>query len=287
MSIFDPSPQQHAIFTSIASPTGGSIAIEAVAGSGKTTTIVHGLSHIPQDGFIPPAMLFLAFNKMIAETLKARCPKGVSCSTFHSLGLSALRPALPCDFNFKTGIDGRKVSKLVWNTGAEKDDVPHLIKLVDLCKQTPQAPHDLEDSFFQDLISRFDIDLSSDASGIRTARAVLAASTKNLNSIDFSDMLYLPVILDLPFTLQDWIFVDEAQDTNDIQVEILSRLSGPRTRHVIVGDPRQAIYGFRGSNSDAMHKIARRFNCTSFPLSVSYRCPKAVVREALKYLTKP
>jgi superfamily I DNA/RNA helicase len=49
---------------------------------------------------------------------------------------------------------------------------------------------------------------------------------------------------------------------------------------VAVGDPRQAIYGFRGADSDSLNNIAKTFNCVNLPLSISYRCPKAVVREA-------
>jgi superfamily I DNA/RNA helicase len=97
-------------------------------------------------------------------------------------------------------------------------------------------------------------------------------------------MLYMPVMLGVSFDHYNYIFVDEAQDTNDIQLDILDRLRAPKSRFVAVGDPHQAIYGFRGANADSMSRIARRFSCDTYPLSVSYRCPKAVVREAQKFL---
>jgi superfamily I DNA/RNA helicase len=97
-------------------------------------------------------------------------------------------------------------------------------------------------------------------------------------------MLYMPVMYGIAFNHYNYIFVDEAQDTNDIQLEILSRLCAPRCRIVAVGDPHQAIYGFRGANADSMTRITERFSCKTFPLSVSYRCPKAVVKEAQRYL---
>jgi superfamily I DNA/RNA helicase len=63
----------------------------------------------------------------------------------------------------------------------------------------------------------------------------------------------------------------------------LERSLGHSSRFVAVGDPHQAIYGFRGANSDALDKIVARFACRTLPLSVSYRCSKAVVAEAQKF----
>lgn len=285
MTPFTPSPEQSLIFSST-----GNIIVEAVAGSGKTTTIVEFLLRLPKtNGLIPPAILFLAFNKQIAETLKLRCPSGVNCSTFHSLGLRALKNSKIVPSNVK--IDGRKVSKLVWDR-MERDnpDVRDVIKLVGLAKgSVDEQPNYLE------LCARHDIDISDKSLSI--ANEVFWKSSANKDVIDFDDMLWMSVFFDARFDLQDFVFVDEAQDTNDIQVEILSRLQKPSkfldgkafdessTRFIIVGDPRQAIYGFRGANSDSMTRLQHRFSCVSYPLSVSYRCPKAVVNEARKYLT--
>jgi DNA helicase II / ATP-dependent DNA helicase PcrA len=54
---------------------------------------------------------------------------------------------------------------------------------------------------------------------------------------------------------------------------------------VAVGDPRQAIYGFRGADSNALKNIKKEFNAIELPLSISYRCPKSVVREAQNYVS--
>ena len=70
------SPLQTAIFNLIEDPNGGNAIIEAVAGSGKTTTIVEGVKRARG------TTIFLAFNKSIAEELKSR---GVNARTFHSL----------------------------------------------------------------------------------------------------------------------------------------------------------------------------------------------------------
>lgn len=75
------SPLQTAIFNLIEDPNGGNAIIEAVAGSGKTTTIVEGVKRARG------TTIFLAFNKSIAEELKSR---GVNARTFHSLTYGAV-----------------------------------------------------------------------------------------------------------------------------------------------------------------------------------------------------
>jgi superfamily I DNA/RNA helicase len=59
----------------------------------------------------------------------------------------------------------------------------------------------------------------------------------------------------------------------------------PYGRLIAVGDPSQAIYGFRGADATAMTDMQREFNMTVLPLSVSYRCSQSVVKEAQKYET--
>jgi superfamily I DNA/RNA helicase len=58
---------------------------------------------------------------------------------------------------------------------------------------------------------------------------------------------------------------------------LLRRMASPATRIIAVGDPAQAIYGFRGADSSAMDNIRDEFVCQTFPLSISYRCPRKVV----------
>jgi DNA helicase-2/ATP-dependent DNA helicase PcrA len=292
--MFNPSPQQSAIFDSIRlGSSGPSLIVDAKAGSGKTTTIVEGLKHIPTDGILKPATTFLAFNKSIAETLKSRCPSWVQCSTFNALGFRALKNSgiIPKD-NWKI-VDSGKCRKLVWNACDRNDpDTNQIIKLVSLAKSVPVASPSYEQ--LQQQIIHHNLDIENVERAIQVVQAVIKRSNEDLDTIDFDDQLYLAVIMDARFDKQDWVFVDEAQDTNDIQLEILSRMmkttppSHPvfdvLSRLIAVGDPHQAIYGFRGANSDSMQRIAKRFKCETLPLSVSYRCSKAVVTEAQKYL---
>lgn len=81
----NPSPYQQAIFDEIENGT-GSIIVEAVAGSGKTTTIVEATYHMPVDA----SVRFVAFNKSIADELRERLPQHVEASTFHSMCFRAI-----------------------------------------------------------------------------------------------------------------------------------------------------------------------------------------------------
>lgn len=289
---FNPSPQQIAIGDFIHTPHGPNLIIEAVAGSGKTTTIVWATSLIPArlpGQLLNQNIVFLAFNKAIAETLQGRCPKHVQCSTFHSLGFRALKQVL----DSKVKVESRKCSKILYSLTDRNDpDFQAILRLVGLfkavglgCDFCDEAPSIIAD--------RFNIAFVNPSS-IGLAEKVLSRSNHQTNEIDFDDMLYLPLLLNAPFQTRDWIFIDEAQDTNEVQVEILDRLCKKRvawegatisgTRLVAVGDPLQSIYGFRGANSSAMDRIAARFSCTPLPLSVSYRCPQAIVEEVRRRL---
>lgn len=101
--------------------------------------------------------------------------------------------------------------------------------------------------------------------------------------IDFNDQLWLVERFGLKLETQDYILVDEAQDTNVLQRAILRRLMGPSSRLIAVGDDCQAIYGFRGASSDALQQIVDDFAATILPLSISYRCSAAVVLLAQQY----
>ena len=89
---------------------------------------------------------------------------------------------------------------------------------------------------------------------------------------NFDDLLYLAVKDGISLPKFDFIFVDEAQDTNAIQRALLRKIMKKTSRVVVVGDPAQAIYGFRGADSESMNLIAEEFDCKRLPLSISCRC---------------
>jgi superfamily I DNA/RNA helicase len=111
----------------------------------------------------------------------------------------------------------------------------------------------------------------------------------DVSVVDFDDMIWLPVVLGMPVEHYDTVFVDEAQDFNEVQRQlILKACNGGRM--IVVGDPKQAIYGFRGADSASMdifrtelEKSSR--NVDKYTLSITWRCPTSVVDEAKRFFT--
>lgn len=114
------------------------------------------------------------------------------------------------------------------------------------------------------------------------ARAALEESNAQVDIIDFDDMIYLPVLYDCSFFKNDLIYIDESQDLNPIRIAMIEKAAGDWSQVVFVGDRNQSIYGFTGADVEAMDSIIKKFDCVELPLSVCWRCSKAVIREAQK-----
>lgn len=290
--MFKPSPYQVAVFDAIEScdPADRHLMVKAVAGSGKTTTIVNALERTQGD------VLMLAFNKSIATELGKRVPRHAICKTFHSLGFSALcrgrrRGEITVDGRKNWHIMKGKVSGV--DIGMSKSDISiyggFVAKLVGLAKQAgigALVPDDNPARWFA-LIDHHNMVLrqstADPAVAVRFARRVLRAAGEVDTLIDFDDMLWMPLLKGCNFRKFDWVFVDEAQDTNPLQIAIVRQLMDSKTRLCFVGDPLQAIYGFRGADSSAMPNIALEFGCRELPLSVSHRCAANIVATAREF----
>lgn len=286
--LFTPSIQQANIFTHCSTPNPQNLLIQAVAGAGKSTTLVKLVDVLRQQGTLGRAVL-LAFNKDIAEELKA---KGLPASTFHSLGMRTLFDY--CRFYGlpKPQVKPEKCS-LIFNylSGVNADEKrvfrSNVLKLVSLAKNASINPiSDIHAAgrVYQ-LIAQHDIysehPLWDSAKATGLVMRVLTESLNHHSMMDYDDMLYMPVQHNMQFPTYRWVFVDEAQDTNLLQRQFLKMLNGQH--HVFVGDRSQAIYGFRGADSTAMDLICEEFYCAELPLSVTYRCPQIVVDMAKKY----
>lgn len=273
------SKYQQDIFTFVQYGVGNAV-VEAVAGSGKSTTIVQALSLVPA----AQSTIFLAFNKSIAEELKAR---GVNARTFHSLTYGPVTKAR----GVRT-VDPDKLRKLCKQNLTGDDEYIYssfMCKLVGLARQAGIGclVHDVE-SEWMELVDHHDLELESEratiARGIELSRQLLDWSNAS-PMVDFDDLLYLAVKDGLVLPKFFFVFVDEAQDTNAIQRALLRKIMGPKSRMVAVGDPAQAIYGFRGADSDSLGIMAQEFNCIKLPLTVSYRCPTSVIEHAQKWVS--
>lgn len=266
----------------------GNALVSAKAGSGKTSTLCMLSDLIPTEG---TRAAFLAFNKSIQEELARRLPKHVVAATFHSVCMQALKRHPKCAqyANRRDWVQKNKVHNILDTLSGKIANVEDLrkgvVQLIGLMKANALLPDAPEGDIMQ-IIERYEIEFDEDNStfmleeGIKLARTALVINNEDLSSIDFDDMLYLACIMDAPMMKYTHLFVDEAQDTNKVQRILMKRMLARGARLIAVGDESQAIYGFRGADSDAMNNIEEMFNCQRFPLSISYRCPSSVIRLA-------
>jgi len=153
-----------------------------------------------------------------------------------------------------------------------RDIAPEVIKLISLCKNTLREPSTENLDW---LCDRFGITLNgANGEGYRAVEQLYNDSLAQNKVVDFDDMVMLPALGKVPVQQCDVLFVDEAQDTNKAQQEYYLRVG---KRVIFVGDVHQAIYGFRGADTDAMDNLSRALHSEQLPLSVSYRCPQAVI----------
>jgi DNA helicase-2/ATP-dependent DNA helicase PcrA len=257
--------------------------ISAVAGSGKTTTLLF-LLKLAIKKTNPNNIIFLAYNKSIQLELSKKIPLGVQCSTFHALGFSMIRKKYR-----RTKLSKNKTEELYFLLGLnqemniEKEDLFNIDKAIQLYKLNDFNDYTrFEDYIFPELI--MDIKLLD-----ITIRLFEEISTYNKefipNSseefiIDFTDMLYLPKFLNLSFNSLDYIFIDECQDLNRLQHYIIDRITHDKSRLVYVGDEKQSIYSFMGADAQSYRSILNKSNMVEYPLSVSYRCGKNIVNFA-------
>ena len=278
---FKPSKYQTAVYQHVTDGTGNAV-IDAVAGSGKSTTIVNALKLIP----VTLKVLFLAFNKAIVEELKIKIGQldNVEIKTLHSLGMSAITRA------FKgVRVDGAKyrtyvnnavkfggikpVESLEWEElGNYKQNILALVDLyrVNLCES---VEHLLE-------VGRKHMIFPMDNEAEMAQRVVEWGKTQ-LTSIDFTDMIYFPNVMKLQMPVFDFTFIDECQDLNTAQREMFLKCVKPESgRFIAVGDPRQAIYGFAGADVESFETLKGLPNTISLPLSVCYRCDESIINLA-------
>lgn len=279
---FTPSKQQAAYFDWIVNGSGSAILI-AVAGSGKTTSLIEGLSYMKGQIF------FGVYSKAIELELKARVPTrdGLTVSTMHAAGLRAWSNA-----NRGVKIEKNKCRDIFRQaSGKHPQYVPFedaVLALVSFAKnhafnvggETPKAE-------WNGLIDHYTIDcLGEDDLVINLARKVLGASNSSAHEIiDFDDMIYCPLYFKSYFYKYDWVLLDEAQDTNISRRLLALAMLKPTGRLIAVGDPHQAIFGFTGADANSLEMIKQATGACDLPLTVSYRCPTAIVEYAQRFVS--
>jgi len=266
------------------------ILIKAYAGAGKTTTIVEAVKLLPVDKQI----MFLAFNKHIQEELKTKLPEHVRCYTTYGLGMSAIKRK----YGDRIQFDEFKADKIIqkkyksWGLSEElrsEEEVSiylnNVKKLCNLCRLTLTT----NPKYVPYVADRYDIPLTK-PKDVKRVLKILDVMTTDRKTFDYTDMIFLPAVDNsIWFFPQDYVFVDEVQDLNRCQIRIIEKvLKKNKTtkkiegRLIAVGDFFQGIYGFNAADEKSFEWFEKFPKTKILPLSVSFRCSQAVIREAQK-----
>jgi len=310
-SKFVPSEYQKNIFDFIINNNENGL-ISAVAGSGKTTTLIKSLEIIPDD----KSILFMAFNKSISEEIKKRVPtyKMVDVKTVHSHGFKILESNIDIMIennkyrhiyndviNFISGKDDKALKK--YNFDKEHLDYVFLIKkFMDgkdpyntLIRNNIIKLVNLGRLHFID-VETFSVGLS-ELKLISKLNSILDVDYEceigwyfiklgvyHRNIVDYTDMIFLPNIFKFSGPKYDFVFIDECQDLNTCQRLLMLDAIKPETgRFIAVGDPKQSIYAFAGADSESYEKLRKLPNTKELPLSVTYRCGSDII-ERVKHI---
>ena len=276
--LFQPTPEQEAIFDFIKNRK-GNLLIQAVAGSGKTTTIVESLRFLPTS----QSSVFLAFNKSIADTLAQRAPSHVDVRTLHSLGFRFIKRRYP-----NIELDKDKMDHILDNLLGEDDKYARgsALKLYSLCvnNDLPLDRHSIEE-----IADYYGLELPEAPEYYHHLLGRMETESRKLyeigKSVSFDDLILRPAWDRTLCGYYDNILVDEVQDLNRIQIRFILNCADIKTSMVIgVGDRAQSIYGFRGADSEAMDVLKQKLNAEELPLSVCFRCPTSHITMAQNYV---
>lgn len=275
-----PTPEQQAIINAALNTT-DNILISALAGAAKTTTLELICKALP----VQP-ILSLAFNKRIAEEMKKKLPGHVQAMTLNSVGHRVWMKCCTGKINLNTnknadilkgfmdGLSPRQRSE-AWERFGENRKAIAKAKISGYIPdgKYPKAKRLITTDEFW---SQFDDD-EVDRGLIEDS---LTESIRQAYSghIDFDDQIFMSTLFGSSFPQFPLVMCDEVQDLSAINQEMLERLVTQRL--IAVGDHHQSIYRFRGAVSSGMVALREKFNMTEMGLSISFRCPIAVIENA-------
>ncbi|MQA27769.1 MAG: AAA family ATPase, partial [Micromonosporaceae bacterium] len=271
-----------------ASAPGGSVLVVAGPGTGKTQVLTKRIAYLAADLEVPPDQcLAITFTRRAAEQMTERldallgdAASKVTITTFHGLGLSLLREhpeRAGLTPEFRISEPEQQFAAMTEVLGNERDAKRFL-------KDLPRVRRDALSAF-----DGFEEPNLSD-----TDFAALESYTKLLREADLVDLDELvtapvsmldadPILTDRLHARWPWVFVDEYQDVDEAQYRLLRLLAPPEGNLCVIGDPDQAIYGFRGSDVRYFLRFSEDYpDARMVRLSRNYRSSAPILTAAVQ-----
>lgn len=256
----------------------GPLAVLAGPGAGKTRLLTHRLAHLVRDLGVPArACLAVTFTRRATEELRARLAAllpataeaggEVAVESFHSLGLKLLRAhgaALGLPATLRVAEERERRAALVASLAVSETLAGRLLRAISVLRRTGAMP-------------------SAEEQG---AMAALERLGRAQGWVDFDQLIELAVALlerhpDIAAGLRArfrHIAADEFQDIDPLQYRLLTLLAGPDANLCVIGDPDQAIYGFRGADAACFERFAADYPAArTLRLARNYRSAGAIV----------
>ncbi|HVX78702.1 MAG TPA: UvrD-helicase domain-containing protein [Bradyrhizobium sp.] len=263
----------------------GPVVVVAGPGSGKTRMLTHRIAHLVMELGVPgSSCLAITFTRRATEELRARLAsllpnlaQDIAVHSFHSLGLSILRAhgaALGLPGDFRIADDTERKAALISALNISAGRAAQLLKSVSVLKRTGAAGDGEE----------------------RQALATLRRLGRECGWVDFDDLVALAAeLLENDATVAaSWrsrfthVLADEFQDVDEQQYRLLRALVDSSGNLCVIGDPNQAIYGFRGADATCFERFAHDFpSARRVELRRNYRSTGTIVTAASSLVGTP
>jgi DNA helicase II / ATP-dependent DNA helicase PcrA len=271
--------------------------IQAGPGTGKTRTLTAKIAHLVSNKDIDPgSILALTFTNKAARELEQRIEKylpksksKVLSATFHSFCLKLLKQykdfnAVIADADLQLACIKKIMAKEKMGKSIKIKTAKKIDSLISLCKQNLLSPEDdLKEFVENDEIHNFKLIYHE-----------YQSLCKEENVADFEDLIFMTVnmfrddkaILSKIMDKYLYVFIDEYQDLNFGQYELVKMLCN-NNHIVVIGDPDQSIYGFRGSDNKYFKSFANDFpGCEKILLNKNYRSTQTILDASFQMITK-
>ena len=263
-------------------------------GSGKTLTIAKRIEYLIKEYKVrPEEILVVTFTRFAAAEMKSRLclvmgkrDLPVTVGTFHGIYYGILKWAYRMNQeNILSETEKYQILRGVINKERmeifdEEDFIQDIAAEIGKVKNN-RIP-------LEEFVSE-----KCSADAFRNIYRNYEQHRKELKKIDFDDMLVLcyELFRSRPDVLAQWqkkfryVLIDEFQDINRIQYDVIRMLAQPENNLFVVGDDDQAIYGFRGADSELMLGFGKDFpNAKQILLGMNYRSTANIVQNSLKLI---
>ena len=282
--------------------TGGHpLIIEAGPGTGKTRTLTEKIVHlISTKNIKSSSILALTFTNKAANEMRQRIEKMIALNgekeskknaedhvctaTFHSFCLMILKEFTAFDYEIADNEAREKLIKQACKNSRIKPSKADL---------TIQKEKQHLNSFENKFESNISFD-NHENNSIKDIWQLYQNLLSEKHLVDFEDLILMTVNLllennELLLKLQqkfNYLFVDEYQDINKAQYVLVKLLAGNGENLMVIGDPDQSIYGFRGSDNKYFKQFAHDFpNSKKITLNKNYRSTQTILDASFQLIT--